>query len=95
VTPIYIAFAVVVLAFMAVIGVLLRLLTRQQEQHIKVQDDLNNRLMTHTWEEYVVNRRVEASDNGARKAEWKPGDDDNKLPVDPTPDYHPDLGAIR
>ena len=93
-TPIYIAFAVVVLALMTVVGVLLLLLTRQQEQAIKVQDDLNNRLMTHTWEDYVVNRRAEAADNGARKAEWNPGDD-RKLKTDPTPDYHPDLGAIR
>ncbi len=90
-TPIYIAFAAVVFILLLVLLVLLKLLVRQQEAHVKQMDDLHNRLMTHTWEEYVANRRAEGADKGPRKAEWKPGDPPELQPaaVDPV------LGEIR
>ena len=95
--PVYIAFAVVVVVLVAVIALLVMLLVRQQEQHIKVQDDLNNRLMTHTWSEYALNRQAEAADRGAHKAKWQPGQDtpERDLKTDPTPEYHDILGADR
>ncbi len=92
--PVYIAFGIVVLVLILIIALLVYLLVRQQEQHNKVQDDLNNRLMTSTWEDYAVNRRADAADKGPRRANWKP-DPDQKDPNDKTPDYHPELGAIR
>ena len=92
--PVYIAFAVVVLVLIAVIVLLVILLVRQQEQHVKVQDDLNNRLMTHTWSEYAVNRQAERSDKGPRKANWKPDPEKGMVP-DPSPAYDSVLGEVR
>jgi len=90
--PIYIAFAVVVLVLIAVVVALIILLVRQQEHTNKVHDDLINRLMTHTWEDYVVNRRAEAADQGPRKAEWQPGD---KKPDKLDIPYDTVLGEVR
>ena len=90
-TAIYIAFSSVVIILFIVVLVLLKLLVNQQGSHVKQMDDLHNRLMTHTWEEYVANRRAESVDNGPRKAEWKPEDphEEKGEPI------HSVLGDIR
>lgn len=91
-TPLYLTIAVLLLVIFALVYAL----SESQKHWTRVHDDLMNRLMAHTWDEYSIERRMTGPPvNSAPAPKWPAEDREDDVPGAEVDLGHPELGTVR